>query len=505
MPTSSRALIALPALRRLERAHRHLPLMERAGQAAAETALALLGERGAPVAIFAGPGNNGGDALVVARLLHQQGVDVHVVAISDPAAWTGEAAAAWTRLHDTGIQVHRDPPTQAGLVIDGLFGIGLSRPLGPPWDGEVRALGALARASGCPLLALDCPSGLNAATGQAFNPTVRASHTITFIGDKAGLHTADGPDYAGQIVVAPLGVATDQWLAADEAAHQDERAGLLSSRGDFVACIRPRRRNSHKGSYGAVGILGGAPSMVGAAILAARAALKIGAGRVYAGLLDPAAPRIDLAQPELMFRAPDELLAAPLSALAVGPGLGGGADAMRLLDGLLSIQIPLVLDADALNLLAAQPARAQALGARSHATLLTPHPAEAARLLGTDTDCVQADRIAAARALAARYKAFVALKGCGTVVAFPDGRWWINPTGNPALASAGTGDVLTGLLAGLLAQGWPAAEGLLGAVYLHGGGGDRCLSEHQLQCGLTASELIDACRAEFNQWLAETR
>lgn len=505
MPFPSRALIALPALRRLEHANRHLPLMERAGQAAAESALVLLGDRGAPVAVFAGPGNNGGDALVTARVLHEHGIDVHVVAINEPAVWTGEAAVAWTSLVATGIRLHRDPPARAGLVIDGLFGIGLSRPLGPPWDALVGTLDALAIASGCPLLALDCPSGLDAATGQAFMPTVRASHTITFLGDKAGLHTADGPDYAGQVVVAPLGVETDHWLAADAPAHPEERPGKLVSREDFAACIRPRRRNSHKGSHGSVGVLGGAPSMVGAAILAARAALKIGTGRVYVGLVDEAAPRIDLVQPELMLRTPDALLAAPLTALAAGPGLGGTPDAMRLLDGILSIQTPLVLDADALNLIAAQPSRAQVLRARAHATVLTPHPAEAARLLGTDTGRVQADRIATARALAERFRAFVALKGCGTVVANPDGQWWINPTGNPALASAGTGDVLTGLLAGLLAQGWPAAQALLGAVYLHGSGGDRCLSELQLQCGLTASELIDACRTEFNQWLAETR
>ena len=244
--------------------------------------------------------------------------------------------------------------------------------------------------------------------------------------------------------------------------------------------------------------------MVGAAFLAGRAALRLGSGRVYVGLIDRQAPAIDPLQPELMLRPPDSLLATGLTALACGPGMGAGDDARVLLERACGLDIPLLLDADALNLLAGEKRLQEVLaerGQRSSPTLLTPHPTEAARLLACDTAAVQADRGAAARGLASRYQAVVVLKGCGSIVATPDGRWFVNTTGNPGLASAGTGDVLSGLTVALLAQGWPALEALLAAVHLHGTAADQAVAGGCGPIGLTAGEIIASARACFNRWI----
>lgn len=499
--TESRGtLFDLEQLRSLETAHRHLPLMERAGQAAAELAMTLLGARGAPVVIFAGPGNNGGDALVVARVLNAQGVSVHVVGDVASSRWVGEAAQAFAAFQAAGLALESSPPQNASLVVDGIFGIGLNRPPSAPWREWIEVSNALARSSRCRILALDCPSGLDAATGRAFTPSVVATHTLTFLADKPGLHTCDGPDHVGEVVVADLGLDLPAWL--DEASLSQSEGGhpgTLLTCEEFAPYLKPRRHNTHKGSYGSAGILGGAPSMVGAALLAARAALKLGSGRVYAGLRDPLAPRVDVLQPEIMFRSPAELFRAPLTALAVGPGLGDGDEALALLRQAAAAAIPLVLDADALNLVAASADCEAMLAARTAPTILTPHPAEAARLLGSDVTTVQADRVAAAKSMALRYRALVVLKGSGSVLVSPDGRWWISPAGNPALATAGTGDVLTGLIVALLAQGWPALAAMQAGVLLHGRGAERWCAENNLPSGLTASELIDACRDELGQ------
>jgi len=270
---------------------------------------------------------------------------------------------------------------------------------------------------------------------------------------------------------------------------------------DFSSHLVPRSLNSHKGSYGSAGILGGAQSMVGAAFLAGRAALKLGAGRVYLGLLDPQPPACDLQQPELMLRRPAALLQADLTALACGPGLGSSLDAIEFLEAAIASELPLLLDADALNLVANEGNLQVALASRGNPAILTPHPAEAARLLECDTADVQADRIAAAQEIAERYRCHVALKGCGTVLAAVDGRWWINSTGNPGMATAGMGDVLSGLIVALLAQGWPAVSALLAGVHLHGAAADRLVAKGVGPIGLTAGEVSDAARQVFNEWV----
>lgn len=487
-------------LRALEAAARGQPLMERAGLAAADLAADLItGPRSeGPILILAGPGNNGGDAYVAARHLQARFFPVHLVALGDPSQAPADARVARQAFLDAGgseltaIPEHA-PQTHWALIIDGLLGIGLQRPLTGAYASAVAAANHLAKTQGCPLLALDCPSGLDGDTGRVLGPAIQASHTLSFIAHKPGLLTLDGPDHSGILHLAPLELDAPRLVPPE--GHSIGREAL-------VAHLLPRLRNSHKGSFGSAGILGGARGMTGAALLAGRAALLLGTGRVFVGLADdsPGAPTFDPLQAELMLRPADSLCEAPLTALAIGPGLGQSPQARLWLSRSLATDLPLVLDADALNLLAADPTLAQALATREAASLLTPHPAEAARLLGCEVAAVQANRITAAQALSQQFAAWVALKGAGTVVAAPDGRWWINTSGNPGQAAAGQGDILTGITAALLAQGWEAGTALLGAVHLHGAAADYLAGTGIGPAGLTASETAVAARTVFNAW-----
>lgn len=480
-------------------------LMQRAGQAAAELAQTLLAEAGAnpQVLLLAGPGNNGGDALEAAVCLARAGLQPLVVSYSvrysGPQAPSSDCEQALARAAASGVRfaAPAELPTLAAtdwaLVIDGLFGIGLARAL----DGDLRAAVEFANSLACPVLALDLPSGLDADTGNVVGKNgagiaIRATHTITFIGDKPGLHTGDGRDYAGTVTVADLEI--DRRLFRPTLAR-------LNAPSLFARQLQPRRQNSHKGSYGDLAVIGGAHGMSGAPVLSARAALHCGAGRVLIGFLDQAAA-FDDAHPELMCRRAQDLDFSA-AALTVGPGLGDSRLAHDALARALAAATPLALDADALNLLAVEPGLRQRLQQRRAGALLTPHPLEAARLLGVTAAAVQADRLAAARMLAREFKATVVLKGSGSVIADPDGMATINPTGNPALASAGTGDVLAGVCGALLAQGWPPASAALAAVWLHGAAADRLVEQGVGPVGLTASELIPAIRAELNRAIAE--
>ena len=490
------ALFLSPSLRRLETACADVPLMLRAGTAAAALARHLQLDDSVPVLVLAGPGNNGGDAFVAARLLRAQGRRVQVVAPDGPEhPLPADAQAARAEFLASGGSIASEIPDCAtwGLIIDGLFGIGLKRAPAGHHAACITTMNRLAQRDNCPLLALDCPSGLDADSGQAARPTVQATHTLCFIGLHPGLYTNDGPDYSGDIQLAPLDLPLDETIQPD---------GHLLRRETFATHLRPRRRNSHKGSYGSVGVLGGSRAMAGAAFLSARAALMLGAGRVYLGLLDADAPSVDLLQPELMLRRPDQLLTADLHALACGPGLGQSSEAADHLEQALKSPLPLVLDADALNLLAHDGRLQGNLYNRIAPALLTPHPAEAARLLGSSTRDVQADRIGAAQEIARNFACPVALKGCGTIIASPEGAWWINTSGNPGLASAGMGDVLTGLCLALLGQNWPPLAALLAAVHLHGAAADALVADGCGPAGLTASEVILRARTLFNSWSA---
>ncbi|TLD45095.1 MAG: Bifunctional NAD(P)H-hydrate repair enzyme Nnr [Accumulibacter sp.] len=496
--TPSQPLYRSEALRRVEALAAEQPLMQRAGLAAAELATSLCRLQGAALLILAGPGNNGGDAFVAARHLRERHFAVSLVFAGEVGRLPPDAAAACRRFVDDGGELLDSIPVgkRWAMIIDGLFGIGLQRPIAGRHGELVLAANTLAARDRCPLLALDCPSGLDADTGRLCGMAIRASHTISFIASKPGLHTGDGPDHCGTVSVATLDLDAERLV---KPTARTLGVDLLVDR------LRPRARNTHKGSNGSAGILGGAASMVGAAFLAGRAALRLGSGRVYLGLLDGQAPAIDPLQPELMLRQADALLAAPLTALACGPGMGNGDEAHGWLRRACSLPLPLLLDADALNLLAAEPSLREEVLARAAPTLLSPHPTEAARLLDRDTATVQADRPRAALELAARYRAVTVLKGCGSIVAEPDGEWFVNTSGNPGLATAGTGDVLSGFIVALLAQGWPALEAMLAAVHLHGIAADERVAAGCGPVGLSAGELIDSARATFNRWVTRGR
>jgi hydroxyethylthiazole kinase-like uncharacterized protein yjeF len=486
-----RTILPVAALREIEREHAAEPLMARAGEAAADLIQRLQqGLLGRPL-IFAGPGNNGGDALVAARHLKLRGLDPVVVSRADPQRLPADAAAAHAAWIACGGVCHPEVPAdvagRCGVVVDGLFGIGLAR---AP-EGQYAAWIAAMNDYGGPVLALDCPSGLDGDSGRIHGGAVRASHTLTFIALKPGLLTLDGPDNCGEISVANLGLDT----------ASIDGAGRLPRPADFAPWLAPRRRNSHKGSYGSAGIIGGAKGMAGAALLAGRAALRLGAGRVFVGMLEPLP--VDVHQPELMLRAPGEIFDLA-TALAVGPGLGLSDAALDLLRRALAAEQPLLLDADALNLLAEHPVLLAHLARRRAPTLLTPHPSEAARLLACKTAEVQEDRLAAARELSLRHRADVVLKGCGSIVVTADGRWFINDSGNAGQAAAGQGDALSGLALALLAQGWPSAEALAAAVHLHGAAADAAVAAGRGPVGLTAGECIDAARQVYNGWVRET-
>jgi hydroxyethylthiazole kinase-like uncharacterized protein yjeF len=453
-------------IRRIEQAAGDAPLMERAGAAAAELAATLLSDKGKDVLVLAGPGNNGGDAEVVARLLKERFFRISII----------------KKIEEVPKNTHWH------LIVDGLFGIGLSRPV----DGAYAKLVDFVNAQTCPVLALDIPSGLNSDTGRVLGCAVRATHTITFIGLKPGLLTLDGPDHCGLLSVANLQVD-----------HASVRAGgWLAEPALFRNILKPRPKNFHKGMSGSLAVIGGAGGMAGAALLAGRAALKLGAGRVYVGLLEELS--IDAGAPELMLRHPDDVLGLDLDAIAIGPGLGKGERAEALLAAVLASDIPCVVDADALNLISENEDLRKACARRTADTLLTPHPAEAARLLAETTTQVQADRLKAARALSANLNAHVVLKGNGSIIAARDGHWFVNTSGNPGMASAGMGDVLTGMLGALLAQKYTGETALVLGVHLHGCAADVLVSAGTGPVGLNASELIEPARKLWNSWLSST-
>ena len=439
--------------------------------------------------LFAGPGNNGGDAFVVARHLKQWWHRVVVVFAGDAANLPADARQAletWLAAGGSLVPTPPDQPSGFGLVVDGLFGIGLQRELSGLYADWVQRINRMQTS----VLALDIPSGLHADSGRILGCAVRAHRTVTFIALKPGLLTLDGPDHCGEVSVCDLGLSVEQLLAAH---------GRLLRR-SVLAQVLPRRAlNSHKGSFGNAGIVGGAAGMTGAALLAGRAAIKLGSGRVYLGLLDEATPRIDPLQPELMLRAAEQVLNMEnLSCLAIGPGLSQSAAASACVAHALKSDTALVIDADALNLIGAHPDLQALCRQRSAPTIMTPHPAEAARLQQTSTAEIQADRAAQAIALAKQYRAIVALKGLGTIVATTDERVFINNTGNPGMASAGMGDVLSGLLASFVAQGADPLLATCAAVHLHGAAADQLRDETGGPIGLTASETIEHARRLLN-------
>jgi hydroxyethylthiazole kinase-like uncharacterized protein yjeF len=485
-------LLRTAAIRRLE--NRHIPtaqppLMDQAGLAAADFAAEIVGQDKARILVLAGPGNNGGDAYVCAEHLKARGHAVTLCSTAPTQPLPAEATVARQAWLDAGGRILPALPDihDCDLIIDGLFGVGLSRPI----EGIAAAWIAAIVQAHCPVLALDIPSGLDADSGVALSPCVRATHTVTFLAAKPGLYMQDGRDYAGIVRYAGLGI---------DPGEESIREGRLISTADFESALQPRRHNSHKGSNGSAAIIGGAPGMAGASLLAGRAALHLGAGRVYLGMLERIA--VDYGQPELMLREVADAIAQG-SAIGIGPGLGQSEGALTALKLALAADKPLAMDADALNLVAAHPVLITHIARRSAPTLLTPHPTEAARLLACDTASIQRDRIGSALQLASRFNAAVVLKGSGSVIALSDSgkHWYVNGSGNGGLATAGTGDVLLGFVTALLAQGNDAATALIAAVHLHGAAADLLVETGTGPVGLTAGELIAPARDIWNDWI----
>lgn len=455
-------------------------LMERAAQGAWRT-LRERWPQARRIGIACGPGNNGGDGFVLARLARAGGCAVQVLQWPGGAprgATAQSAAQAW---HDAGGETHgfSGALPEVDLWVDALFGIGLAR---PP-EGPARALIEAINGAGRAVLALDVPSGVYADTGDVPGVAIHADLTLSFLVAKRGLHTGAALDQVGVVRVDALGVPASVLQATPPAAR------LVA--GEALAARLPARRpDSHKGDFGHVLCVGGDHGMAGAVALAGEAALRCGAGLVSVGTRPEHAPALLARRPELMVRGIDEdadftAAAQRASVVAVGPGLGTGEWGRALLAAALATGKPLVLDADALNLLAASPRVLPD-------AVLTPHPGEAARLLGTSTAQVQADRFAAAAALVERYGCAVVLKGAGSVVAAPGQTPSVLAAGNPGMASGGMGDVLTGVIAALRAQGLPAADAAVAGALLHATAADAAARDGQR--GMLAADLFPYLR-----------
>ncbi|TDI83306.1 MAG: NAD(P)H-hydrate dehydratase [Betaproteobacteria bacterium] len=471
----------------------HSDLMEKAGLAAAKVALDKLLTNGRnKVLVLAGPGNNGGDAFIVARYLQKWWFKVTLVFTGTHDRLSSDARNSLDAWIAVGGKVLSKIPAKKNwnVVIDGLFGIGLERNL----EGKYYELVKVINRMNLPVLALDIPSGLDSDKGDVRGAAIYAAMTVTFIGLKPGLLTHYGTEYCGKILLrnldidAPTLIKPNSWIL-DQACAQR----LLPP---------PRPANNHKGMFGSVGIIGGSAGMGGAALLAGTAALKLGSGRVFLGLIADDTPRVNPAQPELMLRPAYELFKLDhLNCLVIGPGLGMSADAHFWLDCALKSTQSLVLDADALNLIAIHPKLANTLSIRKADTILTPHAAEAARMLGTGTTAIQNDRMAAVKNLVERFNCYAVLKGAGSICMLLNGKRYINTSGNPGLSSAGTGDVLSGIIGALLAQGLSVENALLLAVHLHGAAADELLEKIGGPLGMTASEITNTARSLLNQWI----
>jgi hydroxyethylthiazole kinase-like uncharacterized protein yjeF len=452
-------------------------LMARAGKAAADWIAQRRADRKTRVLIVCGPGNNGGDGYACATALHALGYAPVVTAIAAPGTRDAAAVCAkWCAQHE--VLDRLPPPETFDVIVDALFGIGLSR---PPSGAFADAIDWINRQRAAGVVALDCPSGLDAGRGAWVGnvPGVRAAATITFIAGKPGLYTGAGVEACGEVCVESLGC--NPWI------ERQENVLSLNAPSEFAAMLAPRGRDTHKGSFGRLAVVGGNVGMVGAALLAARAALRLGAGRVFVDVIGAPEFRVDPLQPELMLRALDSMERP--DAIVIGCGLGRDTRAQAALRAAAALGVPLVVDADALAMLPVP-----------NAAVITPHPLEAARLLGSSVAEVQADRVGAARRLSAQTGTVVVLKGAGSIIA--DGeRVWINPTGGPALATAGTGDVLAGMIGALIAQGHSPRVAPLAAVWLHGAAADAFKAD----VGLVAGDIAPLAARELARLKSEIK
>ncbi len=435
------------------------------------------------IVVACGTGNNGGDGYVVARLAQESGCQSRVIQLGDAGRMTGDALSARNDWLAAGGEEHsfdEKSLARADVIVDALLGTGLERPL----EGEWRAVVEAINGASTPVLAIDIPTGLHSDSGTALGASIKACHTVTFIGRKQGLYTGDGPEYAGKVNFNDLNIPASVYPQVVPAAQ-------LLSEPPLGRLARPRSRTAHKGHNGHVLVVGGAPGMTGAVQLAGMAALRVGTGLVSLATRPEHAAMIAAASPELMSHGVAEAgQLAPLlkraSIVVVGPGLGQSRWARGLLAAVLDTDLPLIVDADALNLLAREPETRDNW-------VLTPHPGEAGRLLKISARDIQIDRFAAASALATSYGGTAVLKGAGSLVARTATPVTVCAVGNPGMATAGMGDVLSGVIAGLAAQGLGLWQAAAAGVCVHGFAGDRAALTGER--GLTARDVINELRA----------
>lgn len=468
-----------------------MSLMERAGQAAFRVMRARW-PRTRRIAVMCGTGNNGGDAYVVARLAASAGIRVVLYKVGDHARLKGDVLTASERIEGTNVEVHTFDAGHSlalfDVVVDGLLGTGLSGDVKSEWRAAIDAIN-VARGLRPHILALDIPSGLHADTGAVLGSAVRADITVTFIGMKQGLLTGSGPGHCGDIIFDDLQVPYQVYNSVPVASHRIQLD-------DFVHLLPTRERDAHKGQFGHALVIGGNLGMSGAVRMAAESAARVGSGLVSVATRVEHASMVNLARPELMCHAVQRKkdltpLLEKASVVAIGPGLGQDAWAKEMLSVVVNARadLPLVIDADALNLLAQD-------ALQSDRWILTPHPGEAARLLQLSSAEIQADRFAAAVEIQQRYGGVCVLKGAGTIVTTGKDIPVVCDAGNPGMASGGMGDVLTGVITGLLAQGLTSGDAAQMGVCLHANAADRAAQHGER--GLLASDLLPYLRELVN-------
>lgn len=481
---------------------RSLDLMERAGKGTADAVLTRFPKKG-PVIIFAGKGNNGGDGLVTARYLKNAGFNVSIYLLSPWTEFSPDARINWDRLAGLNVEICEIVSEhelkndikkfeKAVCIIDAIFGTGLSSEVKGKYKSVIEFINSLIK----PVIAVDIPSGISADTGQPLGTAIRAKLTVTFGMAKVGCFTNIGAEYAQKVLVVDIGIPK-------ELTERANTGYFLIMEDMFAPSFGKRVLDSHKGDFGHVLVIGGSSGKIGAGLLTAKAALRAGAGLVTYALPHTAYVKFDTKSPEIMYEgvadhglgrfckeslAPLKVLAQNKKVLAIGPGIGTEKDTTAvIIDFIKKDQLPSIIDADGLNCLAGDIG---AISVRKNPVILTPHLGEMARLTGLPSKNIQADRIAAAKNFAKAHRVYLVLKGHRTIVASPEGNIFINPTGNPGMATAGTGDVLTGVIAGFIAQDIPVETAVIAGVYLHGLAGDLAAKDLGVR-GLIASDVIN--------------
>ncbi len=443
------------------------------------------------LAIFCGSGNNGGDGYVVAGLAKQSGLDLVVYAAKPPL--TDDAKKAHDFALEQGCQIFDLEPdtelsnelTSTDLIVDALLGTGVDRPI----TGFLLELVSTINSTSVPVVCCDVPTGLNSDTGCVMGCCVRADTTTTFIALKAGMFTADGKEFCGQIKFTDLDIESSAYKSRKTAAR-------LLTQTSLKPMLIERHENAHKGTTGYVGVIGGAPGMIGAVLMAGKAAYRTGAGRVKVITHEQHASQLALNYPELLTQSThNESQLEQFQALALGPGLGQTQWARSLYSQVMQSELPLVIDADGLNLLAQEKQKRQNW-------ILTPHPGEAARLLACSGSDVQANRYAAAKAIVDQYGGICVLKGSGTLIASEQWSIRVCSAGNSGQATAGMGDVLTGCIVGLMAQGYGLFEAACLGVWLHASAADK-LAAKRGKIGMIATDLFDQIQVIHNQLHAD--